>query len=78
MRLVSVSSPGSAPFGYVQVFPTDTRAFFHGISAAAGKLGAILAASVFSHVRNQGGRRGFSGSRLALPRSCSTRRYSAV
>ncbi|KAL4458363.1 hypothetical protein ABPG75_013228 [Micractinium tetrahymenae] len=33
-----------------EVYPTDTRAFFHGISAAAGKLGAILAASVFSHV----------------------------
>ncbi len=35
-----------------QVFPTDVRAFFHGISAAAGKLGAILAASIFSQVRH--------------------------
>ncbi|KAI7842967.1 hypothetical protein COHA_003372, partial [Chlorella ohadii] len=33
-----------------EVFPTDVRAFFHGISAAAGKLGAILAASIFSQV----------------------------
>lgn len=33
-----------------EVFPTDVRAFFHGISAAAGKLGAIMAASVFSQV----------------------------
>ncbi|KAL4429622.1 hypothetical protein ABPG77_008671 [Micractinium sp. CCAP 211/92] len=33
-----------------EVYPTDTRAFFHGISAASGKLGAIIAASVFSNV----------------------------
>ncbi|EFN51657.1 hypothetical protein CHLNCDRAFT_59145 [Chlorella variabilis] len=33
-----------------EVYPTDVRAFFHGISASAGKLGAILAASVFSNV----------------------------
>ena len=37
------------------MFPTDVRAFFHGISAAAGKLGAILAASVFSQARAAGG-----------------------
>lgn len=33
-----------------EVYPTDVRAFFHGISASAGKLGAIMAASVFSQV----------------------------
>lgn len=33
------------------MYPTDVRAFFHGISAAAGKLGAIIAATVFSQVR---------------------------
>jgi hypothetical protein len=33
-----------------QVYPTDVRAFFHGISAAAGKLGAIVASTVFTHV----------------------------
>ena len=31
-----------------EVFPTDVRAFFHGISAAVGKLGAIAASQVFS------------------------------
>jgi hypothetical protein len=40
------------------VYPTDVRAFFHGISAAAGKLGAILAASVFSNVRIAAGQAG--------------------
>lgn len=33
-----------------EVYPTDTRAFFHGISAASGKLGAIMASSIFAHV----------------------------
>ena len=31
-----------------EVFPTDVRAFFHGISAATGKLGAIAASQVFA------------------------------
>ncbi|PSC68539.1 proton phosphate symporter [Micractinium conductrix] len=33
-----------------EVYPTDVRAFYHGISAAWGKLGAIAATSVFSQV----------------------------
>ncbi|KAI3423024.1 hypothetical protein D9Q98_010708 [Chlorella vulgaris] len=33
-----------------EVYPTDVRAFFHGISAASGKVGAIMAASIFSQV----------------------------
>jgi MFS family permease len=36
-----------------EVFPTDVRAFFHGISAAVGKIGAIVAAQVFSSVSTQ-------------------------
>ena len=40
----------SRQFQTTQVFPTDVRAFFHGISAAAGKLGAIIAATVFTRV----------------------------
>lgn len=31
-----------------EVFPTDVRAFFHGISAATGKVGAIAASQVFA------------------------------
>lgn len=50
-------APTSAPptLPDPQVYPTDTRAFFHGISAASGKLGAIIAASVFSNVRRRAG-----------------------
>jgi len=36
-----------------EVFPTDVRAFFHGISAATGKAGAIVATQVFSRVSTQ-------------------------
>jgi len=36
-----------------EVFPTDVRAFFHGISAAAGKAGAILATQIFSRISTQ-------------------------
>lgn len=33
-----------------EVFPTDVRGFFHGISAAVGKVGAIAATQIFSRV----------------------------
>lgn len=36
-----------------EVFPTDVRAFFHGISAAFGKAGAIAASQIFSRISTQ-------------------------
>lgn len=36
-----------------EVFPTDVRASFHGISAAAGKAGAIMATQIFSRISTQ-------------------------
>lgn len=36
-----------------EVFPTDVRAFYHGISAAFGKAGAIAATQLFSHLTTQ-------------------------
>jgi len=33
-----------------EVYPTDVRAFFHGISAAFGKAGAIAATQIFSRI----------------------------
>ncbi|GAB4816605.1 hypothetical protein N2152v2_003651 [Parachlorella kessleri] len=33
-----------------EVYPTDVRAFFHGISAAFGKAGAAIAAAIFENV----------------------------
>lgn len=36
-----------------EVFPTDVRAFFHGISAAFGKAGAIAASLIFSRISTQ-------------------------
>lgn len=33
-----------------EVFPTDVRAFFHGISAAFGKAGALMATQIFSRI----------------------------
>jgi MFS family permease len=36
-----------------EVFPTDVRAFFHGISAAFGKAGAIMATQIFSRLSTQ-------------------------
>lgn len=37
------------------------RSFFHGISAAAGKVGALVAAVLFSSVRGAGVRLGDGG-----------------
>ena len=36
-----------------EVYPTDVRAFFHGISAAFGKAGAIAATQIFSRISSQ-------------------------
>lgn len=36
-----------------EMFPTDVRAFFHGISAAFGKAGAIAATQIFSRMAVQ-------------------------
>lgn len=36
-----------------EVFPTDVRAFFHGISAAFGKAGAIAATAIFSQLADK-------------------------
>ncbi len=36
-----------------EVFPTDVRAFFHGISAASGKVGALVATQIFSRISTQ-------------------------
>lgn len=33
-----------------ELFPTEIRAFAHGVSAAAGKLGALAAGLAFSHM----------------------------
>ena len=33
-----------------ELFPTEIRAFAHGVSAAAGKLGALIAGLTFAHV----------------------------
>ncbi|PRW58781.1 proton phosphate symporter [Chlorella sorokiniana] len=33
-----------------EVYPTGVRSFFHGMSAAAGKVGALVAAAAFSHI----------------------------
>ena len=33
-----------------EVYPTDVRAFFHGISAAFGKAGAAIASAIFEQV----------------------------
>lgn len=37
-----------------EVFPTRVRAFAHGVSAAAGKLGAIISALLFNHLAADG------------------------
>ena len=34
-----------------QVYPTGVRSFFHGLSAAVGKVGALAAALAFTNVR---------------------------
>ncbi len=36
-----------------EVFPTDVRGFFHGVSAASGKVGALIAAVAFQHVSSR-------------------------
>lgn len=33
-----------------EVYPTEVRSFFHGMSAAAGKVGALIAAAAFTNV----------------------------
>lgn len=43
------------------MYPTGVRSFFHGISAAAGKVGALVAAVLFSSVRGGGVRLGDGG-----------------
>lgn len=41
---------GPPTLQHVQVYPTGVRSFFHGMSAAAGKVGALVAAAAFSNV----------------------------
>lgn len=36
-----------------EVFPTDVRAFYHGISAAFGKAGALAASQIFNRISEQ-------------------------
>lgn len=36
-----------------EVFPTDVRAFFHGISAAFGKAGAAAASAIFTQISDR-------------------------
>lgn len=37
-----------------EVFPTDVRAFFHGVSAASGRTGTLIATQVFPRISSQG------------------------
>ena len=47
--------PNTTTFVYpAEVFPTAVRSSAHGISAASGKLGAIIAAQLFSMVADYG------------------------
>lgn len=51
--------PNTTTFIYpAEVFPTAVRSSAHGISAASGKLGAIIAAQLFSIVADMGGPEG--------------------
>lgn len=36
-----------------EIYPTDVRAFFHGLSAACGKAGALVAAHLFESMSNE-------------------------
>jgi PHS family inorganic phosphate transporter-like MFS transporter len=49
-----------------EVFPTAVRSSGHGISAAAGKIGALVAAQSFSHVVNIGGDHSFMAGTFLL------------
>jgi PHS family inorganic phosphate transporter-like MFS transporter len=49
-----------------EVFPTAVRSSGHGISAAAGKIGALVAAQSFSHVVNIGGNDSFMAGAFLL------------
>ena len=46
----------------VNVFPTRYRSTSHGISAASGKVGAIIAQTIFGPLRNRGAPRGSTNS----------------
>jgi hypothetical protein len=37
-----------------EIFPTEMRTMCHGISAACGKIGALIAAIVFNHLSESG------------------------
>lgn len=49
-----------------EVFPTRVRSSAHGISAASGKLGALLAAQCFSALADMGGPGQFTNGTLAI------------
>mmetsp|Transcript_56111 Transcript_56111/g.108262 ORF Transcript_56111/g.108262 Transcript_56111/m.108262 type:complete len:498 (+) Transcript_56111:51-1544(+) len=53
MRCLDALGPGMVTFSMpAQVFPTRIRATAHGISAAAGKLGAVVGAVAFPYLNN--------------------------
>jgi len=53
MRCLDALGPGMVTFSMpAQVFPTRIRATAHGISAAAGKLGAVVGAAAFPYFSN--------------------------
>lgn len=59
--------PNTTTFIYpAEVFPTAVRTTAHGISAATGKLGAILAAQCFTLLVNVGGTNNFVGQTLII------------
>jgi len=49
-----------------EVFPTRVRSTAHGISAASGKLGAIVAQVGFSQLKDIGGKNAFIGNLLII------------
>lgn len=56
MRCIDGMGPGVATFAIPgQIYPTRIRATAHGISAAAGKVGAVLGTAIFPHLYSSSG-----------------------
>jgi|Transcript_35123 PHS family inorganic phosphate transporter-like MFS transporter len=56
MRCIDAMGPGYATFAIPgQIYPTRIRATAHGMSAAAGKLGAVLGTAIFPYVLEASG-----------------------